>query len=206
MQSHTQFALLSQHALNLKHGRLLRDSGFTKLGSAPSSFDNWALTSTDPQVGSFYQSRTVTGRWSSGRPAMSNIPKAGLSTSAHQSRANESTASILRAIRLAIEKVRDCPPAPPCPTFLPRTSYLRLRWELLALGLDMPSWVQCSDPTPSHDYSALEQRLSSGSILMVQARQLGRQSLNSLLWWAYQHHQLSPAKTPSDTALKKSED
>lgn len=198
MQSRTQSAHLSRHALTCHHGQLLRDSGFTKRDSLPNSLPSSVHIST-PRLGeSFYQS-VRTGRWSSGKPAMSNIPKAGPSTSARQSLGIESTASIILAMQLAIDRMMALTPDP-SPMFLPRTSYQRLRSALLAEGSDMPSWVQPLDRIPLPDFSSLERRLFSGSIPMTQGRQLGRQSLSSLYWWGLYPHLFKHPKTPSNIA------
>lgn len=88
MHLHTKFARLSRQAMTSEHGQLLQDSGFTKQDSRLPSSSSLGRTTIRDLTGLSYLSGptgTVTGRWSSGRPAMQSIPRTeGRSTSARQ--------------------------------------------------------------------------------------------------------------------------
>ena len=169
MQYPTKSASLSRHALTCHHGRLLQDSGFIKLGSTPNSYADLAHTFTNQLGVSSYQSRTVTGRLSSGRPAMQSIRRVGvLSTSARQFLEIASMYSMeerIWALRSALQK----------------TSSLPSRSEPAVQLSDTPLWVRPSVSIPSPFSQAVVFPLLYGLTPIKLARQLGKQSLNNLV-------------------------
>lgn len=167
MQYPIKSASLSRHALTCHHGRLLQDSGFTKRGSTPNLYADLAHTFTNLLGVSSYQSRTVTGRLSSGKPAMQSIRRvAVLSTSARQFLEIASMYSMeerIWALRSALQK----------------TSSQPLKWEQ-AEGLSVTqSWAHSSDNTPLHFSHPAAFGLRYGLTPMALARQLGKQSLSN---------------------------
>lgn len=176
MQYPIKSASLSRHALTCYHGRLLQDSGFTERGSTPNSYADLAHTFTNLLGVSSYQSRTVTGRLSSGKPAMQSIPRVDPSTSVQASLATGSTQSIGRITATEIresmarwmEEVVNAP-VEPFRLCLPKTSYQRLKSLCLEAGTAMPSWVHLSDSIPLPSLSPPEDRCTSGLTPMMQA-------------------------------------
>lgn len=195
MNSHTKFARLSQQAMTSQHGLLLQDSGFTKLDSTPTRSEDWARTTMPRQEGLSYLSSptgTVTGRWSSGRPAIQSIPRtAGLSTSALQFREIASmytTQELVAAMHSAIEKLKNYTVPKPRPYFLPKTYFQRLSAQCLEQGMAMPSWVQPLGSIQLRCFSDLEDRYYSGLTPTQQAKMLGSVYADSFDLSAYSHH------------------
>lgn len=168
MQSHTKFARLSRQAMTLQHGHLLQDSGFTKLDSHHPASHDWVPTIMPRRVvSSFLYGGTVAGRLSSGRPAIQNIPRADLSTSARQFREIASKFSmeeVVSAMRAALTAVREPWPTQTNPLYLPRTYYQRLKSACLEQGSEPPSWAQPYPKLPRLSFSDLEVRCYSGLI------------------------------------------
>lgn len=81
MQSHTQLSHHTPKSLTLAHGRRLLACGFTKRGFLSDTSPHWERTTTNQPAEWSYPSRTVTGRWSSGNPAIQSIRKVGRNTS-----------------------------------------------------------------------------------------------------------------------------
>lgn len=170
MQYPIKSASLSRHASTSHHGRLLQDSGFTKRDSTPDLYENWEPTITSRQDVSSYQSRTVTGRLSFGRLVIPSIPKEAPSTSARAFPESVYTLSTDPRQEVGRAMVQEMKAAmgrlmqyhEPYPMYLPKTSYQRLRSELLAQGLGMPSWVHPLDSIPLPSLSSLEDRCTYG--------------------------------------------
>ena len=84
MNCHTKFARLSRPAMTSQHGRLLQDSGFTKQDLTRALSRASARTTIPPLGGSCFPSGTVTGRSSSGRPAIQSIRRTAGRSTYHQ--------------------------------------------------------------------------------------------------------------------------
>ena len=167
-----QYDQLSNHTLlsmTLMHGRLLHDCGYTKLVSMPSLSGNWGLTGMRGPLALSYQSRTVTGRLSSGKPAMQSIPKtAAPSTSVLALREIlfmqrfgmteralwETTARLMGPIRWCWSKTSSAP--------------LKLEQRLMIPTL---SWGPVPDSTPSHSYSNVGARSAHGLIATLREKE-----------------------------------
>lgn len=189
MQYPIKSASLSRHASTSHHGRLLQDSGFTKLDSTPDLSESWEPTITSRQDVWYSRSSTPTGRLSSGRPEIQSIPRVGRSTSAQASLATGCTQSIGRIGQMSSAKIveslqalMDQVPTEPFPLFLPKTSYRRLRSACLEQGLAMPSWVHHLGSIPSPSLYDMMLPLYCGSIQMEQARQREQRSLSNCDW------------------------
>lgn len=159
MQSHTKFARLSRRALICQHGRALREYGFTERDSHLLPYTRSVLTTMHRPEGWYYPSGTVTGRQSSGRPAIQNIPRVVRSTSARQFReiaSMYSTDELRAALCSALQK----------------TSSLPSRSDRVVLPVVMPSWGLNSGHTRS-DFWRDSARVASffGSIPMVRGMQ-----------------------------------
>ena len=194
MQSHTKFARLSRQAMTLQHGHLLQDSGFIKRGSTPTRSEDWVRTSTSQQAASSFlygSTGTVTGRLSSGRPAIQNIPRADLSTSARQFREIASMYSIeeqVAALRSALQKTYSLPS----------------RSESPALLLDTQSWAQRWGSTRLLSYLSERYPCYSGLIQTQPETLRSSRSVNSFDWLDLSRYELLQPKTQSITALRKS--
>jgi hypothetical protein len=193
MRSHTQFARLSQPAMTSQHGRLLQDSGFTRLDLPPSLSEDWALTIMSKRdVSSFLygSTGTVTGRLSSGRPAIQNIPRAEPSTSARQLREIASMYSIeeLRdALRSALQKTYSLPSRSEPPKLLMDTRV----WERCYPNTPLPS---CYEPMPRSICGLIPTKL--GSMRPTRLR-------SSLNWWDLSQYESLHQKIPSAIALRR---
>lgn len=205
----TKLVPLSRQALIQEHGRLLQDSGFTKLDSTPDSFEDSVHISMGRRAGWSYHYGTVTGRLCSGRPETPSIPRteaqstsalASLGTGSTQS-TEELRESILRGLNAALvgrvpERV---------PLFLPKTSYQRLKSECREAGMDMPSWVRPLARTRFLFCSGRQYgRSTFGLILMQLARMQGVPLPSSFVSWASILSQSPQTETPSATASGKS--
>lgn len=198
MNCHTKFARLSQQAMTSQHGRLLQDSGFTRQDSTHTASRTLARTITQQLAVLYYRSQTVTGRWSSGRPAIQSIPrKAGLSTSRRQFRemlfmqrfgADEET--VRKATALVLSK----------------TSLALSRLESRALLLATPSWELLFPSTPSHFSSLRKGQCISGSIPTAQDLKHVVSLGDSFDWLALSQYESTQPKTQSYTALRRSEE
>ena len=152
MNCHTKFARLSRTAMTSQHGRLLQDSGFTKQDLTLASSLVLGRTITPPLGALCFPSGTVTGRWSSGRPAIQSIPrKAGLSTS----RLRLQEILFMQRFGMSREQMMA--------TVLPKTSSALSKLEHRAARWAMQSWGLCFPTTPSHFSSLRTDRSISGS-------------------------------------------
>lgn len=191
MQSHTKFARLSRQAMTLRHGHLLHDSGFTKLDSDHPRLLGLAHTTTHPLAEWSYRSEVRTGRWSSGRPAIQNIPRAELSTSARQFREIASMYSIeeqVAALRSALQKTYSLPS----------------RSESPALLLDTQSWAQRWGSTRLLSYLSERYPCYSGLIQTQPETLRSSRSVNSFDWLDLSRYESLQPKIRSAIALGKS--
>lgn len=190
MNCHTKFARLSQPAMILQHGRLLQDSGFTRQDSTPLPSNDWVRTTMSRLAGSSFQyTGTVrSGRLSSGRPAIQNIPRqAELSTSLHQFREIASMYSIeeLRdAMRSALQKIYSQP----------------LRSESQVLLMAMPLWERLYPNTPLPAYCKPRPASIYGLTRTGPERTHAFLSQSNLSWLDLSRFESPPTKTPRHTA------
>lgn len=114
---------LSQNNITSQHGHLLQESGFTKQGSRLTELESLVRTTMKPRIVSSFLYGTVTGRLSSGRPAMQNIPRTvDPSTSVHQFReimSMYSTEEVRLALSSALQKIYSRPSRSVAPVRVP---------------------------------------------------------------------------------------
>lgn len=192
MQSHTKYARLSRQALISQHGQALQDSGFTKLDWDQTLSRSSEPTTTNALGALCYQSRTVTGRLYSGRPAIQTIHRAGLSTSVHQFReiaSMYSTEELICAMRSALQK-----------TYSPPS-----RSESQERLSAMVSWGPRWGNTRLHSFLDAAYPYYSGSIQTQQAKLPGSQSLSNLDLSDLELRIYAQLKTPSAIAFLKLE-
>lgn len=165
MQYLTKSADLSRHALTKHHGRLLQESGFTKLGSLPRSYENSEPTTTNRLAESFYQSVMNLAQQYSGRPETRVSLLVAPSTFQALCRASLSTYPTFREVLANMEEKLSslktfCPPS--------RSDAVeRLRDTLL--------WGQPLDSTPLLDCSVLDSlRYSHGTTPTGRGSERGR--------------------------------
>lgn len=189
----TKHVPLSRQALILEHGRLLQDSGFTKLDSTQSRSESLELTSISRQAESFCLYGTLTGRLSSGRPATQSIPRT----------VDRSTS--VAALRDMLFMQRFGQTRDQMSTALQKTSSQLSKLESRAQLPGTPLWGQPSDSTQSlFCYGRQFGKYFFGSILMGLARQQDVPLPSSFVSWESNPSQSSPAETPSATASGKS--
>lgn len=99
MHFNDKSACLSRHALTSHHGRLLQDSGFTKLDTDQTSSRDWARTTMNQLAELSCQSVMQTATLRSGKHAILNSPKADPSISA------QTLPEILSTLRSAMDKL-----------------------------------------------------------------------------------------------------
>ncbi len=182
-------SLLSQHALTSHHGRLLEDSGFTRRGCHLNSLEVLAHTGMKPRPVSSYQYGVVTGRLSSGRPAIQNIPRTDVPSTSRQA-----LREVLCMQYTGMSRADWL--------YFARTSCLPTRSELPDTA-GTQSWVPVSGSTRSHGYSNIGAVCSRGLIQMRLDKQREQRLAGLSLWWDAKLRTLTQLATPSATTSKQ---
>lgn len=180
---------LSQHALTSHHGRLLADSGFTKQDCHLNSLEVLAHTGMKPRPVSSYQYGVVTGRLSSGRPAIQNIPRTDVPSTSRQA-----LREVLCMQYTGMNRADWL--------YFAKTSCLPTRLEPQDT-VGTQSWGPVSDSIRSHGYSNVGAMCSRGLIQMLLDKQRDQKSAGLSLWWDAESRTLTQSATPSATTLKQ---
>lgn len=189
----TKHVPLSRQALIQEHGRLLQDSGFTKLDSTPDSFEDSVHISMGRRAGWSYHYGTVTGRLSSGKPETQSIPR---------TEARSTLAPVLRDI-LFMQRFGQT--REEMSTALQKTSSQLSKLESRVPPPDTQLWGPLSARTRFLFCSGRQYgRSTFGLILMQLARMQGVPLPSSFVSWASILSQSPQTETPSATASGKS--
>lgn len=184
-------SLLSQHALTSHHGRLLEDSGFTKLGYRLNSLEVLARTGMKPRLVSSYLSYRgeTTGRWSSGRPAIQNIPKTDVPSTSLQA-----LREVLCMQYTGMSRADWL--------YFARTSCLPTRLVLPDIA-DMPSWAPALGNTHSRGYSNVGAVCSHGLTQTLLDKLHVQSAVRPSLWWDFEYSTFVQTGTLKSTTSKQ---